>query len=59
MREIKFRVFSRGAMSYDFSLPINENVDLNEQIEEIQINTKLMQYTGLKDKSGADIYEEI
>jgi uncharacterized phage protein (TIGR01671 family) len=57
MREIKFREFRRGAMSYDFSLPINENVSLNEQIEEIQSNSKLMQYIGLKDKSGADIYE--
>jgi len=42
MREIKFREFRRGAMSYDFSLPINENVSLNEQIEEIQSNSKLM-----------------
>ena len=57
MRDIKFREFRRGAMYYDFSLPFNENVDLNEQIEVIQENSKLMQYTGLNDKNGASIYE--
>lgn len=57
MRKIKFREFRRGVMSYDINLPFNENLDLNEQIEVIQENSKLMQYTGLRDKKGVEIYE--
>lgn len=63
MREIKFRIFDKrqeGFMQYDdghfYITPkgtvwdVNENVDITE-------NTVLMQYTGLKDENGVEIYE--
>jgi uncharacterized phage protein (TIGR01671 family) len=52
-REIKFRAYDKetGEMSYDF---------LDKQWLNVAINSpyvELMQYTGLKDKEGRDIYE--
>jgi len=65
MREIKFRAwnYTRNEMSYDI-----ESIDFDkgrvEQINTLQdrilFPTKeavLMQYTGLKDKNGVEIYE--
>ena len=57
MREIKFRCYYHGEMNYDPELLYNENVNLNEQIDELAYYGVLMQYTGLKDKNGTDIYE--
>jgi len=57
MREIKFRVWQNGEMQYWPELPFNANVDLNEQIAEIQEWHIIMQYTGLKDCHGKEIYE--
>jgi len=57
MREFKFRVYKNGEMNLNPELLLNSEVDLNEQIEELQENATLMQFTGLKDKNGKDIYE--
>lgn len=68
MREIKFRVwkteFTRvgehniGEMAYDVVLanPVWNNADI--RVNDILAKThNLMQYTGLKDKNGKEIYE--
>ena len=52
MREIKFRSWLKfkGKMLYDFDVLYNGRVsETNKRI--------LMQYTGLKDKNGKEIYE--
>ena len=56
MREIKFRVFYDGEMDYDnFDAPMME---FNEGICQMQEEGYVfMQYTGLKDNNGKEIYE--
>jgi len=56
MREIKFRAWEPetemgkpGSMSYDQGFCLNQ-ILINDGVE-------IMQYTGLKDKNGKDIYE--
>ena len=50
MREIKFRVWNgRKMIGWDFIKHVYECSFLN--------NAKIMQYTGLKDKNGKEIYE--
>jgi uncharacterized phage protein (TIGR01671 family) len=68
MREIKFRVFSKDRMfiiesDSDFTLQFGNNKPMlawysnsGEFIEEWAVDN-LMQYTGLKDKNGKEIYE--
>ncbi len=53
MREIKFRVWNNTGkrMLYDSSLAFKANKVIEE------LGTKVMQYTGLKDKNNKEIYE--
>lgn len=62
MREIKFRVFKNGKMYY----PVHKSNAKNDDLLEVYFDSEpwniktsgfLMQYTGLKDENGRDIYE--
>ena len=62
MREIKFRAWdNRNKRMYPFELielPYNENVNLDGQFDGLVNREYLfMQYTGLLDKNGEEIYE--
>jgi len=58
MKEIKFRAFKNGIIDYNPEIPYSEQVDLNGQVQGlIDNNYTLMQYTGLIDKNGIEIYE--
>ena len=53
MREIKFRVWDKvNYMSVPFNL-----TDLQHKIIQFTSDCPVMQYTGLKDKNGKEIYE--
>jgi len=62
MREIKFRVWDSEEMIslseafLKYIIGIQED-DKSNQLEVFYDNAKLMQYTGLKDKNGIEIYE--
>lgn len=53
-RDIKFRVWQDGKM---LATPIGSNFGLKRFFGFIDENAILMQFTGLKDKKGLDIYE--
>jgi len=67
VREIKFRAWDRleGKMVYDYKVKIRNDdrnvypdISLNALIEMMSYHGDiLMQYTGLKDKNGVEIYE--
>ena len=54
MREIKFRAWKDGEMMYQ---PLGTHYGLYRFIGFIPEESPLMQYTGLKDKNGKEIYE--
>jgi uncharacterized phage protein (TIGR01671 family) len=56
MREIKFRAWNDGTMS---TMPIETNYGISRFFGYIQDDPDaiVMQYTGLKDKNGVEIYE--
>lgn len=53
-REIKFRAFDYGKM---ITMPIYSLYELECFFTILSDEAKLMQYTGLKDKNGVEIYE--
>lgn len=59
MREIKFRIFRPSGMDYNPDWEYIESVPLNKGFEYLtqSYGNNLMQYTGLKDKNGKEIYE--
>ena len=56
MREIKFRAWAHGSKAM-FKPSIEDGWDLLQGSLYPLPNTTLMQYTGLKDKNGTEIYE--
>lgn len=61
-REIRFRVWDDGKMIYEkdishLSLIDNDILRLAKFWCNIRNDSKIMQYTGLKDKNGKEIYE--
>lgn len=57
-REIKFRAWDGKKMTTDFLIgPDNGNVLLLDTLPFTVSRMPLMQYTGLKDKNGKEIYE--
>lgn len=58
MSEIKFRAWNGGAMEYGgFSVhATGEIVDISP-LSKVKKNSPLMQYTGLKDQNGKEIYK--
>jgi len=57
-REIKFRAFDDGVMLYSHNNTINNSNIQNEWFfNSIREDAIVMQYTGLKDKNGKEIYE--
>ena len=58
MREIKFRAFDDGKMLYSHNNITNSSKFQNKWFfEKIREDAIVMQYTGLKDKEGREIYE--
>jgi uncharacterized phage protein (TIGR01671 family) len=65
MREIKFRAWDGVKMNYDFIVARPQAADAlsimtDENFAKLRYGVKewkIMQYTGLKDKNGVDIYE--
>ena len=59
MREIKFRAWDGKCLSnvYSFALGEGNRADTVETDDGIWETAVLMQYTGLKDKNGKEIYE--
>jgi uncharacterized phage protein (TIGR01671 family) len=53
MREIKFRAFDDGRMIY----PTHALSDIRRFFRVIRSDAVLMQFTGMKDKNGKEIYE--
>lgn len=61
-RELKFRAWNDGVMIYEKDIPHilmedNQVLRLARFWCNIRNNSKIMQYTGLKDKNGKEIYE--
>lgn len=54
-REIKFRMYHKD---FGMSKPVSlQDLSLSTDARWIELNPIIMQYTGLKDKNGKDIYE--
>jgi hypothetical protein len=59
MREIKFRAWDKEDKLMDYAYYVADDGDINwfEFSKAVRRNNILMQYTGVKDKNGKEIYE--
>lgn len=59
MREIKFRAWNGSSLEYGgFAVHAGGSVcDILKPLSRVTEDSPLMQYTGLKDKNGKDIYD--
>lgn len=58
MREIKFRAWNGRAMEYGgFSIHATGKIEPMDALTSVTEESPIMQYTGLKDKNGVEIYE--
>jgi len=58
MREIKFRAWNGEAMEYGgFYIHANDGTVIYTCLSRVIENSPIMQFTGLKDKNGKEIYE--
>jgi hypothetical protein len=56
-RTLKFRIWSKRVNQYIDIDTGNYDFSVNELFHELQKNSVIQQYTGLKDKNGKEIYE--
>lgn len=57
MREIKFRIWDKGhGMVYEHGFMTQDGVRLNDLFK-VPPEVHVMQFTGMKDKNGKDVYE--
>ena len=57
MRETRFRVWDNYNKCIDYDFSVGEFNTLNIELENMQEAFILMQYSGIKDKQGKEIYE--
>jgi len=57
VREIKFRAWDGSKMRTDFTMHSDGQMIISASVYAIGFDPVLMQYTGLKDKNGVEIYE--
>ena len=57
MREIKFRAWNTDSKKMESFRYLCETIEFTDVFFGHYINLELMQYTGLKDKNGVEIYE--
>ncbi len=57
MREIKFRAWNKQIKCMSKPFSFGQILNFNDVIYRSLTNESIMQYTGLKDRNGVDVYE--